>query len=328
MKRPAKTSCCYTVLILNALMCACAASADTAALARIRYKVVDQDGRPVTNVTVHLAWHDSAFQPPANIYTLTDSNGCFVAERSCGYFLYAGISKLGYYNTSDRVSFANTTASPKIADGKWQPYDALKVVHLKRIGNVGKLKVFPWTANNKKIPQLDKWLPFDLEYCDWCSPYGSGEHEDMVLRFHSIVKHPVREYDVSMEVAFTNSPYAGVYRLEKETWSAFETQGNANPDSSFVDLLHFVKSRVPGTNAVQAILNEDSYLVFRTRVKTDAKGNFVSAHYGVIQGPWNFDGQVMSIPDGCFNPIPNDLNIEDGRALRENLRCQTRQDQE
>jgi len=97
-------------------------------------------------------------------------------------------------------------------------------------------------------------------------------------------------------VAFTNVPYAGVYQLKKDAWSVFETQDHADPDNTYVDTLQFSKVREPGKDEVHRFLEDDAYLVFRTRVKTDAKGKLVSAHYGVIHGPWNFDDQTMSIP--------------------------------
>ena len=63
------------------------------------------------------------------------------------------------------------------------------------------------------------------------------------------------------------------------------------------------------------MLDRNSYLVFRTRTKVDKDGNLQSAHYGVIQGEWSFDGSSMRYLDGCFNSHGNDVNVEDGFFL-------------
>ena len=55
---------------------------------------------------------------------------------------------------------------------------------------------------------------------------------------------------------------------------------------------------------------EDSYIVFRTRTKTDDKGNLLSAHYGKIYGPWGYRDAVK-FKSVLFNPISNDPNLEE-----------------
>ena len=62
------------------------------------------------------------------------------------------------------------------------------------------------------------------------------------------------------------------------------------------------------------------YLVFRTRTRVDEQGHLTGAHYGKILGRWMSDTEFMILSDGCFNPIENNINIEDGTSLRAVLR--------
>ncbi len=62
--------------------------------------------------------------------------------------------------------------------------------------------------------------------------------------------------------------------------------------------------------------------MFRTRTRVDKDGNLVGAHYGKILGRWLSDTEYMILSDGCFNPVENDVNIEDGSGLRDAIRNQ------
>ena len=83
-----------------------------------------------------------------------------------------------------------------------------------------------------------------------------------------------------------------------------------NPYSVDTNLM-FAATNSYGTVGTKAhILGESSCLVFRTRTKVDEDGRLVSAHYGMIYGPWTteFGMKAAAI---FFNPRPNDTNIED-----------------
>ena len=88
------------------------------------------------------------------------------------------------------------------------------------------------------------------------------------------------------------------------------------------------KGETIGANVLQTLgnprhwdfLGRDSYLVFRTRTRVDEYGNLVVAHHGKILGRWLSDTEFMILSDGCFNPVENDVNIEDGSCLRDVLR--------
>jgi hypothetical protein len=57
------------------------------------------------------------------------------------------------------------------------------------------------------------------------------------------------------------------------------------------------------------VVNCGEYMVIRSRVKCDEKGNIVSANYSKILGSMGLMGRV-SLEESVFNPRPNDTNLE------------------
>jgi hypothetical protein len=110
-----------------------------------------------------------------------------------------------------------------------------------------------------------------------------------------------------------------MYKMNKIKGSGFEWVYTADTNAVFEPVQSFYLERRPGKRTVDCKLPDDSYFVFRTRTKLDENGNLVSAHYGVISGKWGFGSKVMGFSDGCFNPIPNDTNLEDGYYLRKRI---------
>ena len=287
--------------------------------AKIIYKVVDDAGIPVDGATAHI-WFRTTY-PKLVIddwIVNADSNGMFIAAHRTNDRVSCGIDKEGYYHSSDRIIFSNPKVYEKVIDGKWHPYGTTRIVPLRKKKNLGKLRVPP---DNKrmcrwKIPFFDKWIGFDLEVFDWVYPVGAGKYDDVLIQFKSDVKNQYFDFRFDMDVCFTNNPYAGFYEREKNKFSKFEWEYNADTNNVFKDSATFWCEKRPGKRGVIKCLPEDSYLVFRTRTKVDENGRLKEAHYGVISGEWISGRETMQISDACFNPVPNDTNIEDGFYLR------------
>ena len=165
-----------------------------------------------------------------------------------------------------------------------------------------------------------EWLPFDDEKFDWAAPYGTGNHDDVLLRFRRRVTERWYDFTYEMDVSFTNHPFAGVVKMKKNFSSDLTTAYNADPDADFIPSLYYYLERTEKGGRKSSVLEKDSYLIFRTRTSVDDEGKLKTAHYGTIHGEWMPGKTYMSFVDGCFNPKPNDINIEDGRQLREILR--------
>jgi len=288
--------------------------------AKIIYKVVDDEGRPVEDATAHIWFRNTHPKLVIDDWVMnTDSNGIFIAEYRTNDRLSCGIDKPGYYHTFDRVTFSDPKEYKVVKAGKWIPYGNTRVMVLKRIKN----PVLHSSSDGRtvyQIPSWGEWLGFDLLLRDWISPYGNGRHNDVLLRFNrqEITKyHQIR----TMDVAFTNNLYAGAYVMTKDSFSDMDTDYIANTNKRFQACFtfRFEQIRRIGLERSETIrdeLSENQYMVFRTRTKVEHNGNLLSCHYGIIHGNWRFyEKGGMSIGRVLFNCTPNDTNLEDQKTL-------------
>ena len=292
------------------------------ALAKECLHVVDQDGLPVAaaNVWGGLQTGDgyTDFIP---IRGTTNTNGDFVIQGKCTNRIRCDITKDGYYDSeflSENYGYRHS-----LRDGKWQPYGSVRTVVMKKIMNPCKLHAFPLSIGGYQIPKFDEWLGFDFERTEWTPPYGNGRFADVLLRF-SAMRKGLHEYRYVMDVSFTNNPCAGGYQKEVDKSSELGTTYIADSNAVYRTAFSYVKEQSPGAKRRWNVLDSDSYIVFRTRTRVDEHGNLVGAHYGKILGPWFSGKEYMTMSDGCFNPVENDVNIEDCRTLRNTLRNRKR----
>lgn len=238
------------------------------------------------------------------------------------------VSKSGYYAAELRVSYLDTKAVPAVKDGKWQPYGNKHIVVLKQMLNP-QYMVCQDALTSITIPKYDYWLGFDFERYDFVSPYGKGNTSDVLLRF-DFNRPSEDEYYMTMNVSFTNQPYAGAYKLQIDKESELKTAYEANTNECFEQSFVYRFQRREGSSPVYDRLQCDEYLVYRTRTRVDRDGNLVSAQYGLICGEWNFAGPTgFRIDKFMFNPRPNDINLEDvGNANYSRERMRQRMEQQ
>lgn len=285
------------------------------AKAKVVFRVVDDEGMPVSGATVHV-WFSSDGRPQddADWVVETDKNGVFVASHRTNEQLSWLVSKDGYYRTHGKILFrGRKIEGPRVVDGKWQPYGETRTVVLKRIKKPIRLRD-PDVGIRHKYPESGKWIGFDLELCDWVSPLGNGKCADMMIRFTLMPQ--TGGYFRSLDVAFTNNPYAGVYLLQKDAYSEMDSVYEANTNVEYVSTLRYEFERTTKGSHVISELGTDQYLVFRTRTKTDRDGRLISAHYGRIMGCWDYVETGNMILRSYFNPTPNDTNLEDAETAR------------
>lgn len=282
--------------------------------------IVDHAGHPVPDAKLWGGMQTGdGFNDFSPIEGLSDTNGDFVVNGKCTNRLRCRIRKNGYYQSDFSISFPKSGVNPPVVDGKWQPFGSTNTVVLKAIRNPNKCRVFPDALRNWRIPEWNKWIGFDFESADWTAPYGKGSNLDVLLRFSSREKS-INDYKYVMEVSFTNNLFAGVYLLKKDNSSKLTTLYEADSNAMYQASFSYVSEQTPGNPRHWDFLGRDSYLVFRTRTRVDEYGNLVAAHYGKILGRWLSDTEFMILSDGCFNPVENDVNIEDGNGLRDILR--------
>ena len=258
------------------------------AMAKICYRVIDDDGCPVSNAVAHV-WFSSyaRHQDDADWLVTTDTNGMFTVEHRTNESLDCGFDKDGYYHSSDQILFRDRKDVPvKVKDGKWQPYGEMRTVVLKRIKNPWSAKVHTDEQRHRKIPAFDQWLPFDMEVSDWLAPYGNGVHNDVLLRFNKAGSGRVGDFAFTMDACFTNNPYAGFYSKPLDMFSDLRTDYCADTNADYCTDYRFMIDAIGKGRVKEMGLEKDSYLVFRTRTRVDENGKLVGAHYGKYCGGW------------------------------------------
>ena len=273
--------------------------------------VVDQDGAPVAEARIY-----GCFVGGPDVNGFTDKNGVYVAKGRCKDWLSYSFSKEGYYETQGAVRYLDTTSFPAVVSGKWQPYGGSHKIILKQIKNPQKM--ISQDLSDRKFfgrytcPTLGKWLGFDFARKDWVRPFGEGECSDVLLRF---MRDDSKNFYCSMEVSFTNSPYAGAYIMGQDSFSEFKTAYSVDTNKTFKSYYLFDYENTP-LGRHDNILRLDQYMVFRIRTKVDEEGRLISAQYGRIMGRWGYFEGDMVMADEILNPKPNDLNLEDAETAR------------
>ena len=283
--------------------------------AKLVYRVVNDKGVPVSNATAHV-WFRSygRKQDNADWYVQTDTNGMFVVAHRLNEKFSCSVYKDGYYQSRDERFYFDTEANT-VKDGRWQPYGEVRTVVLKRIINPIPIRRsrHPWDFS---IPAYDEWLGFDFERFAFVKPYGEGKVADVLMRF-ALFKPGDAEYHMSMELSFTNHPYAGAYLMKKDSCSEMAGVYEADTNAVFSPCFRYSHDRLPGKRPIRTRLSSEEYLVFRTRTVLDDKGRLVSANYGKLYGELHFVGpRGLSLGQLDFNLKPNDTNLEDAETAR------------
>lgn len=279
---------------------------------KMTFVVVDNDNNVVSNAWIQGGMYcDTGASMGTEFTGYSDGNGRFaISGKTTGRIVYS-ITKDGYYQTAAEYNFAemNDGCPPLVKSGKWQPYGKLQVVRIKRILNPS---VTCWHDCKLMQPPKGCWVGLDLETLRFCPPYGNGAHEDVLLWYtNSVAETGWRNNRGMLKVSFTNQAYAGAYVLKKDEWSDFKSCYVADTNNAYgTQFFKYEHAREPEKILKYEEFPEDSYIVFRTRTKTDGKGNLLSAHYGKIYGPWGYRDAVK-FKSVLFNPISNDPNLEE-----------------
>ena len=160
-----------------------------------------------------------------------------------------------------------------------------------------------------RLPAKRGVFGFDLKKRDWVSPYGKGEVADFSINyFEESMTNGLFSCTGAVIFAGLDGAYVMKKNKSKVFWSIHEADTNA------VYVQYFPFFYIPPAHGTQKpqrhdVICEDEYLVLRTRTKTDALGNVRFANYSKIYAPFLVGGG-FKFRESCFNPTPNDPNIE------------------
>ena len=283
------------------------------ALAKECLRVVDQSGIPIVDARIWGGVQTGAgYKDFIPISGNTNTNGEYVIQGKCTNRITCEITKDGYYDSV--LELMNYGYRHSLRDGKWQPYGKTTKVVLKKILNPVAVGI---RHIDQKIPTFGQWLGYDLEIVDWVHPWGKGKQSDVMIRFTS---REVGAFDFGykMELSFARDPFAGVIRCKKDSFSRFPYAYDAPTNDVYKSTIVFEVDRTGANKRIWDQLDNDEYLIFRTRIKVNEKGELMSAHYGRIDGVWKFyELHRMWIRAIYFNSIPNNTNLEDEYSFKD-----------
>ena len=276
--------------------------------------VKDDKGNPVSNATVKV-WTDKsryggwAKSSQYDYYTgITDANGTVKISFACyvAYFEGCAYSDRHYREDCGYIEIKH------IGHADWS---ATLTEHSKEISFTIRRKKNPISLYYRlpsysiKLPMPSGEFGFDLMMNDWIEPYGEGKTADFYVQRETSPTNS--KVTLNSGIVFRGDGNGAYIRKKIKTTSDFKTDYDA--DTNGVYLAHLPLQIFPcPDNSVytnSAIVKADEYIVMRTRVKKDAKGDVVKANYSAMHGVMHIN-ESFSCRGYVFNPIPNDPNLE------------------
>lgn len=276
---------------------------------RVRYSVVDDEGRPLSNARVMTYYRDNGNSiwlgsRESCITSVTDSAGIATARLFCRTAEFRTIAEChGFYAENLGHVYLKHDQSGVFSE---HLLEHSKDVYVRLFRMKNPIPMYHWlTGTLKSIPKKKGVFGYDLRFGDWVRPYGYGEVSDFEVRYERLdVEGTIK---VSGCLSF---PSGGAYRMKKIKSASLETIYQADTNAVYVNAFPF-GAELPrkGQGTRKRLLEQDEYLVLRTRVCTNATGKVVSAHYSKIIGPFSIDYEFCH-EGSYFNPTPNDPNLE------------------
>ena len=280
------------------------------ALARMQIHIVDDLGRDVPDAEVNV-FMGMNFRPKGHyLKGVTDTNGIYVAEgKTCGDEVVIDVAKRGHYSSVKKLCFAEMGAEHDVKNGKWQPFDEVENIILKRIVKPINLIAFDKLID---VVHTNVWLGFDMEKMDFVKPNGNGDNVDFEIKAEWDGLPAWESKSCSAEIRFPKDGTGGCY-AKNVSESVFPYIYGAQSDSSYAERLVRVVDRNGDPHTTKIPFAKNSALVTRTRCVIDEEGKIKAANYGCIRrveiGP-SRRGVALLRLTYVFNPTPNDTNLE------------------
>lgn len=306
---------------------------------RLCVKVRDDKGAPVTNATVSVQFSSShvvfSSGTTKKYNAKTDSTGNAVVKFNCTTSdIWWHVEADGYYRSETRKTYfkgENVLIPPVF--GYWKLHEHEKKEEITLYPKKNPQPMYAHSGQKRvAAPIANGRYGFDLELFDWLPPTGKGKVADFYY-----VRQRKDEERVAKLIAEKKNRRIFVFRsdiggvpqlgaivgyIEFDKGCGVyirEQTGNENFPSTYeadlaAEYLSSIPIRICKNNGrlwlmEGPIITKNQYLVIRSRVKVDEKGNVISANYSKIIGPWQI-GSFMGSYAAVFNPRPNDTNLE------------------
>jgi hypothetical protein len=281
--------------------------------AKIHLRIVDDVGIGVSNVSVRV-FMGMNFRPKGYwIDGVTDKNGYFIIQgKTCGDEVEIFISKNGYYDSHEKLCFAEMGKEHNVENGKWQPYEEKYNMIIRKVRNPQAIGFGGEYIFTKK---LNQWLGFDIHMSDFVYPYGNGKISDFEIMIDWDGKWLPDYTGMGISIRFV-VPFSGYYEIPIQSVSKLKGPYIADSEKEYQKTAVFFEKVVNSSERIRKSYDQSKCWVVRSRCKVDKDGNLISSNYSVIHkisfcGEIDGSGGVRVI--GAYNPTPNDTNIEPKR---------------
>lgn len=289
---------------------------------RLYVMVVDNEGNPVSNATVKVGFssshvifgggHRSSGGGDDNVTARTDTNGNAVVKFNCTSSDFGWrVEAEGYYSSESRQEHfkgEDVIIPPAFAYVILHEHEKRRAVTVwKKINpqSMYSYQLSNWPNSRQKVPDSNGRYGFDLKLGAWLPPLGKGVVADFYYVRNIGDGH---SEDGSVEwLEFDNG--CGAYLAKQTGCKEFPSTYCANTNAVYTNRLPFAFTRKNTSVGQREIAAADEYIVLRTRVKVDSKGNILEANYSKILGPFRFD-LFIKTPCVVFNHRVNDPNLE------------------
>ena len=282
---------------------------------KVTAHVKDTEGNPAVGAIVKVWTDKDHFQGlcKGSTYSyyeaVADTNGMAVISFPCYSSSIYGCAygDLYYREDSGHIPIKSTF--------NWADFSVTLTEHGKEISFTLRRKKNPTSLCYRqpspwiKLPSGSGEFGFDLLMSDWIAPYGEGMTADFYVQRE--VSPTNRQMTIDGGLVFRGEGNGAYIRKKVKTTSNFKTDYEADTNGVYKTYLPlrrfpFAPSSVY-TNS--AIAKEDEYIVMRTRVEKDVKGNIIKANYSAMSGTVQMYQHFRQL-GYVFNPTPNDPNLE------------------
>ena len=277
--------------------------------AKITLRVTDSLGMPVKNATVFVALYPKAEGVGTPVRRETDENGLLVIEGMTKSLIEYAIQKDGYYpNPYAKYWVYNNSLPTCVKDGKWYPWNPTVEVTLKE--ERYPIPLLTEFLAGKELPNGEE-MGFDCKVGDWVESHGKGIYPDFTMIYTS--KNNTWE-NLEDQLLITTKEHGGFLQMPLDSFSKFRSVYEA-PLSGYEQSIKLERKKGKEQEPLNVQIPEDQYLIFRSRVKMDEKGDFAQSNYGKIYrlqyGHGDLAQRIGYVKfTYYFNPTENDRNLE------------------
>lgn len=279
-------------------------------------RIVDSKGKSVPDANVKVGLGQGSSRKIKVHSGTTDTNGNWTVEGTCSRFANYRISKDGYYETyleKRMFSVDYADVNRRIKDGRWEPWNPIVKVVVKE-----KRRPIPLVQTSVvlHVPALSAPLGFDCLTGDWVKPHGKGVVADLVFTLsltNSLAG--AKQGECQLKIQTTDLEGGAIIMPKANDGSKMQSVYEA-PLHGYKSPVSFRRAWIGRTISEEKQLNNDEYMLFKSRIVRDPDGNLVKANYGKIYY-LRFGADIPEQPFAgridiryYLNPTPNDCNLE------------------